>query len=319
MIALFPDLAEHLRGVAEAIEEALRSEEPRVAALIAEIGSFHGKMLRPTLCLLCAEALGGADRRHHRLAAALELIHTATLVHDDLIDDADTRRGLPTLHLRFDNTTAVLIGDFLYTRAFTLAASLGDAALLARLCQATNAVCEGELHQQMAARDLTVDEAEYRRIAYGKTAALTELAGWFGAIAGDAAQRAACAAFGRDLGLAFQIVDDCLDLTGDAARVGKTLSTDLARGRMTLPIIRALAAASAQQRAALSARWQGAETPEALAEVRRLVVELGGVDSAWATARALAEGAVGRLEVLPDTPAREHLARLACAVVDRDR
>jgi octaprenyl-diphosphate synthase len=308
MIADLPAVAEHLAAVESRMAQALASGEPRVAALIAELGPFHGKMLRPALCLLVAEAVGSADQRHHALGAALELIHTATLVHDDLIDDADTRRGRTTAHVAHGNTTAVLLGDFMYTRAFSLVAGLGDLELVRRLCAATDTVCEGELHQQMAARDAGVGEAEYRRIIYGKTAALTELAGFFGAAAGDDAMRRAAAAYGRDLGMAFQVIDDCLDLAGDAQKVGKTLATDLERGRVTLPLIRVLAAAAPAERAGLEERLLRARGREGVESARQLIIQRGGLASAQATA----------LAVLPASTARAQLAELAEFVVARD-
>jgi octaprenyl-diphosphate synthase len=298
--------------------KALASAEPRVAGLIADLGPFHGKMLRPSLCLLVAETLGGADERHHALGAALELIHTATLVHDDLIDDGDTRRGRPTAHVRHGNTTAVLLGDFMYTRAFSLVAALGDLDQVVSLCAATNTVCEGELHQQVAERDADLSEAEYRRIIYGKTAALTELAGRFGAMAGDETLRTAAAGYGRDLGMAFQIVDDCLDVAGDAQKVGKTLATDLERGRVTLPLIRVLAGASPGERDDLARRLLTPHGAEQVETARRILIDRGGVASAMATARELSASATARLSQLPDSPARAQLAELANFVVARD-
>ena len=318
MIAALPALADHLAAVEAAMAAALVSREPRVASLITQLGPFHGKLLRPSLCLLVAETLGGADGRHHALGAALELLHTATLVHDDLIDDAATRRGRDTTHLSHGNTTAVLLGDFMYTRAFSLVAELGELELVTRLCAVTNTVCEGELHQQMSARDADLSEDEYRRIIYGKTAALTELAGFFGALAGDEPVRRAAAAFGRDLGMAFQVVDDCLDLSGDAQKVGKTLATDLERGRVTLPLIRVLAAALPDERPALERRLLRAEGAEQVEAARRLVAERGGVASALVTARELAATAKSHLLKLPDSPARTQLAELADFVVARD-
>lgn len=318
MIAAAAALAPHLQSVERAMAAALASAEPRVASLVADLGPFHGKMLRPALCLLVAECLGGADARHHALGASLELIHTATLVHDDLIDDGDTRRGRPTAHVSHGNTTAVLLGDFMYTRAFGLVARLGDIELVSRLCAATDTVCEGELHQQCAARDADLSEDEYNRIIYGKTAALTELAGFFGAAAGSEAQRATAAAFGRDLGMAFQVVDDCLDLAGDAQKIGKTLATDLERGRVTLPIIRTLAAAAPAERPDLERRLLRAGDPAAVESARRLIIERGGLASARTTARTLADQAKSRLAGLPDSPAREQLADLADFVVARD-
>lgn len=318
MIAAVSGLAPQLLAVEQAMAEALASSVPRVAALIAGIGPIHGKMLRPTLCLMVAECLGNADQRHHALGAALELIHTATLIHDDLIDDATTRRGQPTAHLQLGNTSAVLLGDFMYTRAFTLVAELGDQELVRRLCTATNTVCEGELHQQCAERDSALGEAEYLRIIHAKTAALTEVAGFFGALAGSPAQREAAAAYGRELGLAFQMVDDCLDLAGDARKVGKTLATDLERGRVTLPVIRVLAAATAAERPALAERLLRAHGQAAVEAARQLIIDRGGLASATATARDQAASAKAHLALLPDNPARAQLAQLADFVVARD-
>ncbi len=318
MTATIPALSEQLAAVERSMAGALASREPRVIALIEELGPFHGKLLRPSLCLLVAEAIGTVDARHHALGAALELIHTATLVHDDLIDDADIRRGRQTTHVSHGNTTAILLGDFMYTRAFSLVAGLGEIELINRLCAATNTVCEGELHQQMAARDADLSEDEYRRIIYGKTAALTELAGFFGALAGDETMRRASAAFGRDLGMAFQVVDDCLDLSGDAQKVGKTLATDLERGRVTLPLIRVLAAAEPSERAALEQRLLRAQGREQVEAARSEVISRGGLASALATARELITAAKTHLQRLPDSPARAQLAELADFVVARD-
>ncbi len=318
MIASIPALAEQLAAVEQAMAVALASREPRVAALVEQLGPFHGKLLRPSLCLLVAETIGTPDNRHHALGAALELIHTATLVHDDLIDDADIRRGRQTAHVSHGNTTAILLGDFMYTRAFSLVAGLGELELVTRLCAATNTVCEGELHQQMAARDADLSEDEYRRIIYGKTAALTELAGFFGALAGDEPMRRAAAAFGRDLGMAFQVVDDCLDIAGDAQKVGKTLATDLERGRVTLPLIRVLAAAEPSERPALEQRLLRAQGRDQVETARRELIERGGLASAQATARDLAATAKTHLQRLPDSPARAQLAELADFVVARD-
>lgn len=318
MIAALPALADQLKAVERAMAGALASSEPRVSSLIEDLGPFHGKLLRPSLCLLVASTLGPVDERHHALGAALELIHTATLVHDDLIDDADTRRGRPTAHTRHGNTTAILLGDFMYTRAFSLVADLGELELVRRLCAATNTVCEGELHQQMAARDADLSEDEYRRIIYGKTAALTELAAFFGAMAGDEGLRRSAAAFGRDLGMAFQIADDCLDVAGDAQKVGKTLATDLERGRVTLPLIRVLAGARPAERAGLEQLLLRASGREQVEAARRLIIDRGGVASALGTARELIAAAKTHLSRLPDSPARAQLAELADFVVARD-
>lgn len=317
MIPVLAGIIPHLAEVESAMAAALADDEPKVTALIASLGRFHGKMLRPSLLLLVADCVGGIGPAHHRLGAALELIHTATLIHDDIIDDGETRRGQPTAHVRFGNTTAVLLGDYLYTHGFDVVAAHGDVELMRRLTRVTNIICRGELHQQCAVRDTRLSEDEYRRIIYAKTACLTELAGEFGASGGTAAQRAAAAAFGRACGLAFQIADDCLDLSGDAEKVGKTLATDLERGRITLPIIRHLALAGTG-RAGAERRLLAATTPEAVATVRAELLAGGGVESALATARTLVAEAKTALAPLPPGPARDRLAELADFLVARD-
>jgi octaprenyl-diphosphate synthase len=318
MIEAFAGLQGHFGAVERLMGRALASPETRVESLIAELGAFHGKMLRPALVLLVAETLGGADERHQRLGAALEMIHTATLIHDDLIDDSDTRRGKPTAHVRFGNTTSVLLGDYFYTHAFHLVAEMGMPQVMTRLTATTNIVCRGELHQQCAARDVALTEDEYGRIIYGKTAALTELAGELGAIAGTAAQRQAAAAYGLACGMAFQIVDDCLDFSGDPRKVGKTLSTDIERGRLTLPLIRLLKSARPEERERLEHRLVTASTPDEVAAIRELVARSGALESALDTARSHVRDAQQRLSALPDGDARQRLWTLAEFIVSRD-
>lgn len=311
------DLLPHLEEVQKHMNVALASDEPKVARLISDLGTFHGKMLRPALVLMVAEAVGNVSTIHHRMGAALELIHTATLIHDDLIDDANTRRGQPTAHVRFDNTTAVLLGDYFYTHAFNLVADLMNPGVTKRLTATTNVICRGELHQQCVARDVQLSEAEYNKIIYGKTAVLTELAGELGAVEGSAEQRRAAAAYGKAAGMAFQVVDDCLDFSGDPQKVGKTLSTDIERGRLTLPIIRLLEKAG-PKRAAYEHQLQTVTTPEQVAAVRALVIDSGAVDAALATARAYVVEAQQQLDAFREGPARQRLWDLAEFIVARD-
>ncbi len=311
------DLLPHLEEVQKHMHVALASDEPKVAGLISDLGTFHGKMLRPALVLMFAEAVGNVSAIHYRISAALELIHTATLIHDDLIDDANTRRGQPTAHVRFNNTTAILLGDYFYTHAFNLVADLMNPGVTKRLTATTNVICKGELHQQCVARDVKLSEAEYNQIIYGKTAVLTELAGELGAVEGSAEQRRAAAAYGKAAGMAFQVVDDCLDFSGDPQKVGKTLSTDIERGRLTLPIIRLLENAGAK-RAAYELQLQTVTTPEQVAAVRALVIDSGAVDAALATARAYVAEAQRQLVAFPDGLARQRLWDLAEFIVARD-
>lgn len=318
MHAVLAGLHAPLAEVRAIMARTLASDELRVSSLIDDLGGFHGKMLRPSLVLLIAGTLGPVAERHLQLAAALELIHTATLIHDDLIDDADTRRGVATAHTRFGNTTSVLLGDYLYTNAFDLAARLGDIELMRLLTHTTNVLCTGELHQQMAARDSAISEAEYNRIIHAKTAALCEMAGACGAIGGTASQRAAAREYGRLCGMAFQVVDDCLDFSGDPEKVGKTLTTDVERGRMTLPVIRALAAGGDTLRADLDRLLAAIHGPDDVDAVRRLVIGAGGVASAMATARHYVAEAQAMLGILPAGDGQQKLHELAEFIVARD-
>ena len=317
MLDSLQGLQPHFAEVQRHMQVALATDEPRVAQLIADLGSFHGKMLRPALVLLVAEAVGNISTIHHRLGAALELIHTATLIHDDLIDDANTRRGQPTAHVRFDNTTAVLLGDYFYTHAFNLIADLNNSSVMKKLTTTTNIICQGELHQQCVARDVALTEAEYNRIIFAKTAVLTELAGELGAVEGSIDQQRAAAAYGRAAGMAFQVADDCLDFSGDPQKVGKTLSTDIERGRLTLPIIRLLENAG-DKRPALEKRLLSVSTPEEVAAVRNLIIDGGGVSAALDTAREYVKDAQRQLGVFGQSPQRQRLWDLAEFIVARD-
>lgn len=318
MLAVLAGLHAPLAEVEAIMARTLASEETRIAELITRLGSFHGKLLRPSLALLVAEAAGTVSERHLRLGAALELIHTATLIHDDLIDDADVRRGRPTAHTRFGNTTSVLLGDYFYTHAFDLVAQLDEPVLMRLLTRTTNVICSGELHQQMAARDITLTEEEYNRIIHAKTAVLCEVAGAFGAVDATRPQRAAAREYGRLCGMAFQVADDCLDFSGDSEKVGKTLTTDIERGRMTLPIIRALAASHGSEREQLERRLAEACSAADVATVRALVTKAGGVASALDTARRYTGEAQAQLAAFPEGEGRQKLHELAEFIVSRD-
>lgn len=320
MLHVLAELKENFAVVEHVMAEALATDEPRVRDLLDSLGGFHGKMLRPALVILVARAVGEVLPVHHRLGAALEMIHTATLIHDDMIDEGETRRGKPTAHVRYGTPTAVLLGDFFYTNAFHLVAQLGDAWVMQQLTRTTNVVCEGELNQMCARRDLGLTEAEYERIIYAKTAALCETACALGAIEGDERTRAAAGEYGRLLGMAFQIVDDCLDLSGDPEKVGKTLATDIERGRLTLPFLRLLALVDEDEdeREAIGQQLLNVTTEAEVEAVKALVVERGGVADAIRTARDYVAQAKGHLDGLPPGNGRDQLAALADFVVARD-
>lgn len=209
--------------------------------LIDHLRHYRGKRLRPALLLLTAKACGKIAPAHHTLAAAMEMIHTATLVHDDVLDEADMRRHVPTFNAGWGNKVSILLGDMLFTHAFHLTSTVDG-----RACQltgeATNRVCAGELRQVTERGNLELTEADYFAIIDGKTAALTECCGRLGALYAGASEEVAnkLAGYGRNLGLAFQIADDLLDLVGTEDAAGKTLGTDLAQQKLTLPVIHCL-------------------------------------------------------------------------------
>ncbi len=238
---LLAPLAEELAAVENILHQELSTYCQRFPELMNHLQAYQGKRLRPALLLLVARSCGHTVPAHYTLAAVVEMIHTATLIHDDVLDEAEQRRHLLTVHARWGNKTAILLGDLLFTHAFHLAASV-DQRACRLIGSATNRVCAGELLQWFERGNWHLPEAEYLQIIDDKTAALTECAAQLGAVyAGGTEEmvQAACL-YGRSLGRAFQIIDDLLDLTGREAATGKTLGTDLAQGKATLPIIHAL-------------------------------------------------------------------------------
>jgi octaprenyl-diphosphate synthase len=220
----------------------LHSDNPYVSDILHHSTRFRGKRLRPMLLLLTAKASGGIRHDHKVLAAVVEMIHLATLVHDDVLDEAETRRHVATVNARWNNETSVLFGDYLFTHSFHLASSLETTYACRRIGRATNIVCEGELSQIKERGNLDLTEDAYFKIIDGKTAELTALCGHLGAryAMADAAMTTAMEQFGRSLGLAFQIADDILDLMGNERKTGKSLGSDLQKQKLTLPLIRLL-------------------------------------------------------------------------------
>jgi octaprenyl-diphosphate synthase len=212
-----------------------------LAPLVSHLKHYRGKRLRPALLLLTAKAAGKVSPHHHVLAAAVEMIHTATLVHDDVLDEAELRRHVPTVNAGWGNKVSILLGDMLFTHAFHLTSTV-DGRACGIIGEATNRVCAGELRQVCERGNLELTEADYFAIIDGKTAALTECCGRLGALYAGASEDVASrlANFGRNLGLAFQIADDLLDLVGDESTAGKTLGTDLEQQKLTLPVIHCL-------------------------------------------------------------------------------
>jgi octaprenyl-diphosphate synthase len=285
-------------------------------ALIRQIAEYiiggGGKRLRPALVLLAARACGYAGRQHYALAAVIEMIHTATLLHDDVVDESALRRGHATANATFGNAASVLVGDFLYSRAFQLMVGAGSMRVLEILADATNVIAQGEVLQLTHAGNPALDEAVYLAVIQRKTAKLFEAAAQLGAVLGDApAEREqAFARYGLHLGTAFQLVDDVLDYSGDLPAIGKNLGDDLAEGKMTLPLIRAIAMGSAADAALVRDAITGGRLTE-FAPVLDVLIRTGALDYTRARAERESSAAAACLTGLPDSPHRESLLELA--------
>jgi octaprenyl-diphosphate synthase len=316
---LFQPIAEPLLRTDRALRAALKSCDPAVNELAGYGCLLGGKRLRPALLLLAADATGGIQDPHYLLGAVVEMIHTATLVHDDVIDEASTRRDLPTVNARWDTPTSVLLGDFLFTNAFHLASTLSSTTACRWIGEATNRVCEGELRQKLVRGNWELDEYDYFAIIEAKTAELCAVSCRLGAHFAGATpvQVQALSEFGRLLGIAYQIVDDLIDLAGDQGRAGKSLGTDLIQQRPTLPIIRALAKLPRAQRTTLLQLLQAPQA--ASAPSRQAVADLlrstDGLESTVETARETIRRAIAMLDEIPSSSSRSILAKLADTVV----
>ena len=311
-------IASDLEEVERILSRSLRNKRPRVAAVVDHVRHYRGKRLRPVLLLLTARAFGKVVPAHHILAAVVEMIHTATLVHDDVLDSARMRRRVATVNSLWGVKPSILLGDYLFTHAFHLASTI-DATACRLIGEATDRVCEGELSQVMHAGDFDLTEDEYFDIIDGKTAALTACACKLGAhFAGaSAGQTEALGRFGQLVGQAFQIADDLLDLVGDEKMTGKSLGTDLEQGKLTLPLLHLLHQAAepiaARTRAELTAEG-GARRSVLLA----LVEQAGSLEYARKRALDLSAQARAELQCLPPSPCRGVLEAMADRVVHRE-
>lgn len=296
------------------VDAVIRSRLESDVALIRTVGDYivgaGGKRLRPAVLLLVSRALGMRGTAAHRLAAVIEFIHTATLLHDDVVDESDLRRGRPTANAMFGNAASVLVGDFLYSRSFQMMVEAGSMRVMAILADATNRIAEGEVLQLLNIHDPTVDEERYLRVVERKTATLFEAAARIGAvIAGaDETTEGRCLRYGASLGTAFQIVDDILDYAGHAEQLGKRLGDDLREGKVTLPLIYALRTATAAQRALIegAVRDGGGD----FTEIARVVHETGALEFSRQRAEAQARAARAAAATLPASEFRVSLLDL---------
>ena len=292
--------------------------------LIAQVNThlfqMQGKMFRPTLLLLADEATGAGDPRAITLAAVIELIHVATLVHDDSVDHSVLRRGMPTINSLFSHQVSVIMGDYLYSRAVIELVRLDDLEPLRVLSRVTNEMTVGEMRQLLAHEPMEFSEEAYDLLIQAKTASLLSGACEVGALRASAGERAALRRYGEALGMAFQIVDDLLDYVGDPNITGKPTGSDLREHKVTLPLIAALPRMDASSRATVETLMDTAEPADGqIAEVIAAVAEAGGLDYARERALRLAQQADGELDALPPTPARDALRAAITYVVDRRR
>ena len=311
-------VANDMQRVNQVITDNLASHVVLINQLSQHIILSGGKRLRPMLVLLTARSCGYEGEEDALLAAVIEFIHTATLLHDDVVDDSDMRRGQETASHIWGNEAAVLVGDYLYSRAFQMMVRAESMRIMSLLSDATNTIAQGEVLQLLNVNDPDTSEEKYHEVIYGKTACLFEAATQIGAILGnsDAETEAAMANFGRHLGTAFQLVDDALDYSADSEELGKNVGDDLAEGKPTLPLITAMQKASAEQTAIIrSAIKQGGL--EHIDAITAIIEETGALEYTFAQAQAEAEKAKAAIAFLPESEYRQALMFLADYAVER--
>jgi octaprenyl-diphosphate synthase len=311
-------IARDLEALDDCIRQALHADVP----LVSEMGSYlvqaGGKRIRPMITLLVAGALGAEAAERVRLAAVIELIHTATLLHDDVVDASALRRGRRTANDVWGNQAPVLVGDFIYSRSFQLMVSVGRPAVLAVMADATNAIAQGEVMQLLQCHQPDTTEAQYFAVIERKTAALFEAAARLGALVAEASVETteAMAAYGRTLGIAYQLIDDVIDYQSDASDSGKNPGDDLSEGKMTLPLLLALRDADAATREALAEAVRAGHVG-ALPAVLAAIESTGAITYTAARAREYAAAAVSHLHSLPPSAHAHALRQLVELTVER--
>lgn len=311
-------VSDDMRIVDRVIQERLSSDVPLIGEVGHYIVSAGGKRVRPALLLLICGALDCQSEHRHSMAAVVEFIHTATLLHDDVVDESTLRRGRATANQIFGNAASVLVGDFIYTRAFQMMVAPGDMRILDILAEATNVIAEGEVLQLMNMHDASLDEEAYLRVIRAKTAKLFEASARLGAIlaGADAELEAQCATYGQALGAAFQVVDDVLDYEGSAAELGKNLGDDLREGKVTLPIICTLKRCEPEEAQLIRSAIEEGSTDK-LDDIIRIVRQRGGLEDARVAAMGEAQRAVEAAQALPANIYTDSLIQLAAALLER--
>lgn len=306
-------------AVDQAILAQLNSNVPLINQLGLYIISGGGKRIRPLIAVLTAKALGYQGKDHITCAAFAEFIHTATLLHDDVVDESDMRRGKQTANAYFGNAASVLVGDFIYTRAFQMMTSLNSLSVLKVMSDSTNVIAEGEVQQLMNMNDPNISEENYMQVIYSKTARLFEAATQCAAlVAGvDEDKITAMQMYGRYLGTAFQLVDDILDYSANAEKLGKNIGDDLAEGKPTLPLLHAMRNGNEQQSALIREAIEQGGKREALDEILTIMAEQKSLDYTMQRAKQEAQKAVDAIAILPESEYKQALISLAYISVDR--
>ncbi|MED5492346.1 octaprenyl diphosphate synthase [Halopseudomonas pachastrellae] len=317
-LPFYEPVAGDFAAVNQLILDQLHSRVPLVEKIGHYIISAGGKRLRPLVVLLGARACGADSSEQHTLAAIIEFLHTATLLHDDVVDTSDLRRGRSTANALWGNAPSVLVGDFLYSRAFEMMVALGNMQVMQILANATNVIAEGEVLQLSKVRDANTDEATYMEVIRSKTAMLFEAASHSAAVLAGAKtdQIEALREFGDALGIAFQLMDDLLDYSGDAAEMGKNVGDDLAEGKPTLPLIYTMRHGTEEQAALVRQAIQKGGT-EDITPIREAVTASGALDYTARLAQQHADRAIALLDTLPASEYRDALEQLARFAVKR--
>lgn len=313
------EIAADMHAVNLVICEQLHSDVPLINQVAQYIISAGGKRIRPALVLLFANAYGYRGASHHRLAAIVEFIHTATLLHDDVVDESSLRRGRQTANALFGNAASVLVGDFLYSRSFQMMVSIGDMRVMRILADATNVIAEGEVLQLLNMHDPDVTEARYLQVIRSKTAKLFEAAAQLGALIAGASDTdiEAAAEYGRSLGTAFQLIDDVLDYSGNAADIGKNVGDDLREGKPTLPLIYLIQNGTAEQRELVRACIEKGDEKHFDA-ILTAITDSGALDYTKREAEKAARCATGAIAGLAHSRFKNSLLELSAFVADRN-
>ena len=306
------------KAVDELIRENLRSDVMLISQVSEYIINSGGKRIRPLIALLAAKALNYSGKNHILTAAIIEFIHTATLLHDDVVDESKRRRGQDTANIIFGNQASVLIGDFLYSRAFQMMVKLDEMKVLRVLADTTNTIATGEVMQLINAHDPNIDENNYTEVIYRKTACLFEASGHAAAILADTdkTNRMAMINYGKHLGIAFQLIDDALDYSASSEVLGKNLGDDLAEGKPTLPIIYAIKNSSPTERKIIQTAIENGDLTK-LAIIQEIIESTGAIKYTSMQAQEAAEKAIDASSILPDSKYKEALISIANFAVHR--